>query len=127
MCALDVLYVPSKHRHLVAQASFLHPSAPSPLAPLCSPLLPLSLQDAALTSLKSLNRNDVVEVRALQHPPQGVKLVIEAVCIMKEVKPRKVPGEKVGTKVSCEGTGSLGTTLWGIFTQRNCNTPHTKI
>ena len=56
----------------------------------------------------------MVEVRALQHPPQGVKLVIEAVCIMKEVKPRKVPGEKVGTKVSCEATGSLGT-LWGIL------------
>jgi dynein heavy chain len=55
--------------------------------------------DAALASLKSLNKNDVVEVRALQHPPLGVKLVIEAVCIMKEIKPRKVAGEKLGTKV----------------------------
>lgn len=116
-------YVPSKYRHIVAQALFLHHLAPHPS------LLPLSLQDAALTSLKSLNRNDVVEVRALQHPPQGVKLVIEAVCIMKEVKPRKVPGEKVGTKVSCEATGSLGTlgTLWAIFTQRNCSACHTGI
>ena len=42
----------------------------------------------------------MVEVRALQHPPHGVKLVIEAVSIMKEIKPKKVPGEKVGTKVS---------------------------
>nr|WAW84827.1 axonemal dynein heavy chain 1 [Halisarca dujardinii] len=55
--------------------------------------------DAALASLKSLNKNDVVEVRALQHPPLGVKLVIDAVCIMKEIKPRKVAGEKLGTKV----------------------------
>ncbi|XP_029991393.1 dynein heavy chain 1, axonemal [Sphaeramia orbicularis] len=55
--------------------------------------------DAALTSLKSLNKNDVTEVRALQRPPQGVKLVIEAVCIMKGIKPKKVPGEKPGTKV----------------------------
>ncbi|XP_067360331.1 dynein axonemal heavy chain 1 [Channa argus] len=55
--------------------------------------------DAALTSLKSLNKNDITEVRAMQRPPQGVKLVIEAVCIMKGIKPKKVPGEKPGTKV----------------------------
>ena len=35
----------------------------------------------------------------MQHPPVGVKLVIEAVCIMKEAKPKRVAGEKVGTKV----------------------------
>ena len=51
--------------------------------------------EAALASLKSLNKNDVVEVRALQRPPDGVRLVVEAVCIMKSVKPKKVPGEKV--------------------------------
>uniref|UniRef100_A0AAZ3Q3C2 Dynein heavy chain 1, axonemal n=1 Tax=Oncorhynchus tshawytscha TaxID=74940 RepID=A0AAZ3Q3C2_ONCTS len=55
--------------------------------------------DAALTSLKSLNKNDVVEVRAMQRPPHGVKLVIEAVCIMRSIKPKKVAGEKPGTKV----------------------------
>ncbi|XP_047438259.1 dynein axonemal heavy chain 1 [Mugil cephalus] len=55
--------------------------------------------DAALTSLKSLNKNDVTEVRAMQRPPHGVKLVIEAVCIMKGIKPKKVPGEKPGTKI----------------------------
>ncbi|XP_029908318.1 dynein heavy chain 1, axonemal [Myripristis murdjan] len=55
--------------------------------------------DAALASLKSLTKNDVTEVRAMQHPPQGVKLVIEAVCIMKGVKPKRIPGEKPGTKV----------------------------
>ncbi len=52
-----------------------------------------------MASLKSLNKNDVVEVRALQRPPNGVRLVIEAVCIMREVKPKKVAGEKMGTKV----------------------------
>ena len=41
----------------------------------------------------------MVEVRALQRPPPGVRLVIEAVCIMKEVKPKKVAGEKMGQKV----------------------------
>ena len=36
-----------------------------------------------MASLKQLNKNDVVEVRAMQRPPDGVKMVIEAVCIMK--------------------------------------------
>uniref|UniRef100_A0A8C4QWW8 Dynein axonemal heavy chain 1 n=1 Tax=Eptatretus burgeri TaxID=7764 RepID=A0A8C4QWW8_EPTBU len=55
--------------------------------------------EAALTSLKSLNKNDVTEVRGMQHPPPGVKMVVEAVCIMKGVKPKRIPGEKPGTKV----------------------------
>ncbi|CDQ79156.1 unnamed protein product [Oncorhynchus mykiss] len=38
-------------------------------------------------------------VRAMQRPPHGVKLVIEAVCIMRSIKPKKVAGEKPGTKV----------------------------
>jgi dynein heavy chain len=48
-----------------------------------------------LASLKSLNKNDVVEVRALQRPPDGVRMVIEAVCIMKSIKPKKIAGDKV--------------------------------
>lgn len=35
----------------------------------------------------------------MQRPPAGVKLVMEALCIMKTVKPKKIPGEKPGTKV----------------------------
>ena len=54
-----------------------------------------TLQDAAVASLKQLNKNDVVEVRAMQRPPDGVKMVIEAVCIMKGVKPKKVAGDRV--------------------------------
>ncbi|XP_071611851.1 dynein axonemal heavy chain 1 [Heliangelus exortis] len=55
--------------------------------------------DAALASLRNLNKSDVTEVRAMQRPPPGVKMVVEAVCIMKGVKPKKVAGEKLGTKV----------------------------
>ena len=51
--------------------------------------------EAALSSLRSLNKNDVIEVRAMTRPPQGVRMVIEAVCIMKGVKPKKVAGDKV--------------------------------
>ena len=35
----------------------------------------------------------------MTRPPPGVKLVMEAVCIMQGVKPKKVAGEKLGTKV----------------------------
>ena len=31
----------------------------------------------------------------MQRPPVGVKMVIESVCIMKGIKPKKVAGEKV--------------------------------
>jgi dynein heavy chain len=55
--------------------------------------------DAAVESLNSLSKNDVIEVRSMQRPPEGVKLVIEAVCIMKGVKPKKVDGDKPGKKV----------------------------
>ncbi|XP_036957739.1 dynein heavy chain 1, axonemal isoform X2 [Acanthopagrus latus] len=55
--------------------------------------------DAALASLKSLHKNNVTEVRGMQQPPHGVQLVIEAVCIMKGIKPKKIPGEKPDTEV----------------------------
>ncbi|OAF65946.1 hypothetical protein A3Q56_06301 [Intoshia linei] len=55
--------------------------------------------EEALVSLKSLNKNDVVEVRTMQRPPQVVVLVMEAVCIMKQVKPKKVASDKLGQKV----------------------------
>jgi dynein heavy chain, axonemal len=51
--------------------------------------------EAALTSLKSLNRTDVAEVKAMKNPPDGVRMVMEAVCIMKKVPPKKVTGDKV--------------------------------
>lgn len=42
---------------------------------------------AAEASLKSLNKNDVTEVRAMKRPPAGVITVMEAICICKGVKP----------------------------------------
>lgn len=35
----------------------------------------------------------------MMRPPAGVRLVIDAVSIMQGVKPKKVAGEKMGTKV----------------------------
>ena len=55
--------------------------------------------EAATKSLKSLNTNDVIEVRSMQRPPSGVKMVMEAVCIMFSIKPKRVAGEKPGQKI----------------------------
>ena len=56
--------------------------------------------EEALKSLKNLKKDDIVEVRSLQRPPGGVKLVMEAVCIMQGVKPKMEAGEKPGTKIA---------------------------
>ncbi|KAJ3337634.1 hypothetical protein HDU93_000777, partial [Gonapodya sp. JEL0774] len=55
--------------------------------------------DAALESLNSLTKNDITEIRSMQRPPEGVKLVMEAVCIMKGIKPKKIDGDKPGKKI----------------------------
>ncbi|KAI8896128.1 dynein heavy chain and region D6 of dynein motor-domain-containing protein [Globomyces pollinis-pini] len=55
--------------------------------------------DAAVESLNSLTKADIIEVRTMQRPPDGVKLVMETICIMKGIKPKKVDGDKPGKKV----------------------------
>ena len=39
--------------------------------------------NAATSALDTLKQNDVTIVKAMQNPPAGVKLVMEAVCILK--------------------------------------------
>eukprot|EP01119_Soliformovum_irregulare_P017771 TRINITY_DN5330_c1_g1_i1.p1 TRINITY_DN5330_c1_g1~~TRINITY_DN5330_c1_g1_i1.p1 ORF type:complete len:2639 (+),score=886.96 TRINITY_DN5330_c1_g1_i1:107-7918(+) len=41
----------------------------------------------AIKALQSLNRGDIVEVRSFANPPKMVKIVMEAVCILKGLKP----------------------------------------
>ncbi|XP_076227649.1 dynein axonemal heavy chain 1 [Nomia melanderi] len=64
---------------------------------------------AAEKSLKALNRNDITEVKAMKRPPVGVLLVIEAVCIINNVKPIKTETGKFGkdgTKIDYWTPGS---------------------
>ncbi|KAJ7552868.1 hypothetical protein O6H91_06G073600 [Diphasiastrum complanatum] len=57
--------------------------------------------DAALSSLKNLTRNDIVEVKSLRSPPEGVKLVMEATCIMFNQMPKMVSDpNKLGKKIA---------------------------
>ncbi|KAH1020081.1 hypothetical protein HUJ04_009807 [Dendroctonus ponderosae] len=54
---------------------------------------------AAEQSLKSLNKNDIIEVRSMKRPPAGVVYVIESICIVKNIKPNKIPGMRPGEKL----------------------------
>jgi dynein heavy chain len=47
----------------------------------------MPLLEAALKALDTLTKNDITEVKGMKSPPSGVKLVLEAVCIMRNVKP----------------------------------------
>ena len=39
--------------------------------------------NAAIAALKTLKQNDITVVKSMTNPPNGVKLVMEAVCILK--------------------------------------------
>ena len=54
--------------------------------------------NAALSALDTLKKQDIDVIKTMKQPPSGVKLVMEAVCVMKEVKPEKV-ADSSGKKV----------------------------
>ncbi|XP_069101059.1 dynein axonemal heavy chain 12-like isoform X1 [Argopecten irradians] len=56
--------------------------------------------EAALAALNTLKPADITIVKSMKSPPSGVKLVMAAVCVMKDIKPDKIndpdkPGQKV--------------------------------
>ena len=50
----------------------------------------MPLLENALNALNTLTKNDITEVKALKNPPSGVKIVMEAVCILKGIKPKRI-------------------------------------
>ena len=55
--------------------------------------------ESAESALRTLNKKDISEVKTLVRPPLGVKMVMETICIILGVKPKKVDGPKLGEKV----------------------------
>uniref|UniRef100_A0A8C2XK45 Dynein axonemal heavy chain 3 n=1 Tax=Cyclopterus lumpus TaxID=8103 RepID=A0A8C2XK45_CYCLU len=53
-----------------------------------------ALEDA-LSALDTLKPSDVTIVKAMKNPPSGVKLVMSAVCVMKDIKPDKIADPKL--------------------------------
>lgn len=61
--------------------------------------------EEALAALDTLKPADITIVRSMQNPPAGVKLVMEAICVMKEMKPEKINDPA--------GTGKKILDFWG--------------
>ncbi|KAG1961895.1 dynein heavy chain 12, axonemal [Pimephales promelas] len=61
--------------------------------------------EAALSALDTLKPADVSIVKAMKNPPSGVKLVMSAVCVMKDIKPEKISDPA--------GTGQKILDYWG--------------
>ncbi|KAJ8926978.1 hypothetical protein NQ314_020603 [Rhamnusium bicolor] len=58
----------------------------------------MPILNAALAALNTLTPADITIVKTMKNPPKGVKLVMEAVCIVKDIKPDKVPAPSgIGT------------------------------
>ena len=61
--------------------------------------------EAALAALDTLKPADITIVKSMKSPPSGVKLVMAAVCVMKDVKPDKINDPA--------GTGGKILEYWG--------------
>ncbi len=56
--------------------------------------------EAALAALDTLKPADITIVKSMSNPPPGVKLVMEAVCVMRDIKPERVTDSATGKKVN---------------------------
>ncbi|XP_043287698.1 dynein axonemal heavy chain 7 isoform X2 [Venturia canescens] len=61
--------------------------------------LVMPILNAANAALNTLTPPDIQIVKTMKNPPAGVKLVMEAVCILKDVKPERVQAEGGGGTV----------------------------
>jgi dynein heavy chain len=55
--------------------------------------------EAAISALDTVTQADITLVKAMTNPPPGVRLVLEAICIMKEIKPERKPDPNSGKMV----------------------------
>ncbi|KAJ7290925.1 hypothetical protein O6H91_Y290900 [Diphasiastrum complanatum] len=51
----------------------------------------IPMLEAALSALDTLTKADITEVKAMKNPPGPVKVVMEACCIIKQTKSRRIP------------------------------------
>jgi len=59
----------------------------------------------ALAALDTLTSKDITEIKAMKKPPMPVRICLEAVCVMKDIKPQRIPDPS--------GSGKMITDFWG--------------
>ncbi|XP_078701931.1 dynein axonemal heavy chain 7-like isoform X3 [Branchiostoma floridae x Branchiostoma belcheri] len=65
----------------------------------------IPILESALAALNTLTPADITVVKSMKSPPAGVKLVMEAVCVLKGVKPDRIPDPS--------GSGKKIEDFWG--------------
>ena len=51
----------------------------------------MPILEAAIAALDTLTPQEISEIKSMRNPPRGVRLVMEALCIIKKVGPVRVP------------------------------------
>ena len=59
----------------------------------------IPILESALAALNTLTPSDITMVKSMKSPPAGVRLVMEAVCILKGIKPERVNDPATGKKM----------------------------
>lgn len=57
--------------------------------------------ESALDALNTLKPADIVVVKSMKSPPSAVKLVLEAVCVIKGIKPDRKPDPSKSSIINC--------------------------
>ncbi|KAK9537950.1 hypothetical protein VZT92_005520 [Zoarces viviparus] len=65
----------------------------------------MPILESALAALNTLTSQDITLVKSMKSPPPGVKLVMEAICILKGIKPERTPDPS--------GSGKKVEDFWG--------------
>uniref|UniRef100_A0A5F8HGP8 Dynein axonemal heavy chain 7 n=1 Tax=Monodelphis domestica TaxID=13616 RepID=A0A5F8HGP8_MONDO len=65
----------------------------------------LPILESALSALDTLTAQDITVVKSMKSPPAGVKIVMEAICILKGIKADKIPDPS--------GSGKKIEDFWG--------------
>ncbi|XP_074514231.1 dynein axonemal heavy chain 7 isoform X2 [Sebastes fasciatus] len=65
----------------------------------------MPILESALSALNTLTNQDITVVKSMKSPPLAVKLVMEAICILKGLKPDRVPDPS--------GSGKKVEDFWG--------------
>ncbi|TDH07133.1 hypothetical protein EPR50_G00120640 [Perca flavescens] len=65
----------------------------------------MPILESALSALNTLTTQDITVVKSMKSPPTAVKLVMEAICILKGIKPDRVPDPS--------GSGKKIEDFWG--------------
>lgn len=59
----------------------------------------IPILESALAALNTLTPQDITVVKTMKNPPGGVKMVMEAICHLKGIKPERVPDPATGKRI----------------------------